>query len=477
MSLLSPDSQITEVDDPKLVVTALRRELTALRSMGGERVTPIERVAVRTVRLDPLLWLASQYGSDGGDGEAGTVSTQQVYWASRNGDYAVAGLGVVDEVSGDRFEELTALRQRIATISPGVRYYGGLRFDDEAAVSTEWSAFGGFRFVLPRIEVESHADWTEIRVTVRPDSEEDVRAAIREVDALTFEDLSISVAPISPVYREDLPDLAGWTRNIEWSLDAFSRTRLGKIVLARRATFGFSSVVDPAELLSRLRGATSNCYHFLFNSPDGSAFVGASPERLFKLSGSSIWSEAVAGTRPRGATEGDDDQLRDELLLSEKDQREHQFVRQSIKDTLAGMCSELEVDVRPSEMKLARGRHLVSRVRGELAPEFDAIDLVTALHPTPAVGGHPTPDAVRAIARLEPFDRGWYASPVGWVAADGAEFAVGIRSGLVHGKRLSLYSGAGIVGGSTPESEWAEIENKILDFISVFDSDEPSGLQ
>jgi menaquinone-specific isochorismate synthase len=75
------------------------------------------------------------------------------------------------------------------------------------------------------------------------------------------------------------------------------------------------------------------------------------------------------------------------------------------------------------------------------------------------------------IRRMEPFDRGWYAGPIGWIGAEGAEFAVGIRSGMVRGKKLSLYSGAGIVAGSTPEGEWAEIEQKISDFAAVLGLD------
>lgn len=91
-----------------------------------------------------------------------------------------------------------------------------------------------------------------------------------------------------------------------------------------------------------------------------------------------------------------------------------------------------------------------------------------ALHPTPAVGGCPTEPALTAIRELEHFDRGWYAGPVGWIGSHGAEFAVALRCGLVRNSALSLYSGAGIVDGSEPEDEWAEIEQKIDDFVKVF---------
>jgi menaquinone-specific isochorismate synthase len=95
-------------------------------------------------------------------------------------------------------------------------------------------------------------------------------------------------------------------------------------------------------------------------------------------------------------------------------------------------------------------------------------EVLRALHPTPAVGGYPGVEALEEIRALEPFDRGWYAGPVGWIGADAAEFAVGIRSGLVRGNTLALFSGAGIVAGSAPEGEWAEIEQKIGDFTRMF---------
>ncbi len=121
-------------------------------------------------------------------------------------------------------------------------------------------------------------------------------------------------------------------------------------------------------------------------------------------------------------------------------------------------------------MKLTRRQHLWTPIEGHLHVHVDDADLLSRLHPTSAVGGEPTTEALRYIAELEPFDRGWYAGPLGWIARDSAEFAVAIRSGLVDGARLALYSGAGIVPGSTPQSEWDEIENKISDFVNVLRS-------
>ncbi|GAB5522116.1 MAG: hypothetical protein RhofKO_43670 [Rhodothermales bacterium] len=274
-----------------------------------------------------------------------------------------------------------------------------------------------------------------------------------------------------PVGRSDYPNYGGWAANIAWALEAFRQGTLDKVVLARKAVFDFGETIDPLALLRRLHRDAPSRFHFLVQPRRGKAFVGASPERLFCKHGRTMLSEAVAGTRPRGDSEVSDAQLRTELLGSEKDQREHAFVRNEIQAALAPMTTELDVETVASEMKLAKGRHLVSQVRGTLKDDVTGLDVLRTLHPTPAVGGTPRSAALDAIDRLEPFDRGLYAAPVGWVSADDAEFAVAIRSGLIEGNTLALYSGAGIVDGSDARSEWDEIEHKIIDFINVFGLD------
>ena len=235
-------------------------------------------------------------------------------------------------------------------------------------------------------------------------------------------------------------------------------------MLARRAELGFAEELDGIHLAEELLAATPGCFHFYVEPVEGTAFLGASPERLFRREGRFVRSEAVAGTRPRGASSEDDDDLRDDLLGSEKDRSEHGFVEVGIREALGPLCGEIEVEGGVSEMKLASRRHLVSRVDGVLREGVTDAEVLRALHPTPAVGGYPGAEALEGIRDLEPFDRGWYAGPVGWIGADASEFAVGIRSGLVRGRTLALFSGAGIVAGSKPEEEWVEIEQKIEDF-------------
>ena len=441
----------------------LRRALdAAVRSWDGRAVLRVETPAPP---VDPLAWLEAQSGP------------HRTYWRGRGEAEARASIGAALVVDGPLASVAGQAGEVLAALPPNARLTTTARFNDAAQVGAEWAPFGAARFVLPRVEYASDGRTATLAVHVAPGEPLDAaRSAVAG--------LRVSAPPEAaelglPFMRRDDPDRAEWDRMLAWTLgvlaDADLRAEGGllqKVVLARRARFLFEDAVDPFALLRRLEAATPRCFHALVEAEGGAAFLTATPERLFRLDGRAIQTEAVAGTRPRSASDADDDRLRDELLASEKDRREHGYVRDRIEAALAPLTASLDVDGDASAMTLARGRHLYTGVRGTLAGGVGALDVLRALHPTPAVGGTPTDLALDVIDRLEPFDRGLYAGPVGWVGRDGAgreaaEVAVGIRSGLVQGRALSLYSGAGIVAGSDPAAEWAEIEHKIGDFARV----------
>jgi len=399
----------------------------------------------------------------------------KLYWSARHDQTATASVGVADRC-GTGTLDYAALKSHLDPLltnaDPATRYYGGLRFDAQRPTDEHWQAYGAYRFVLPRFEVQRREGRTSLVCNlVLPRDRGRREEILAKVEQLVLPTLPLTDRLPLPVARKDIPEGAGWHANINWALSAFEASSLEKVVLARRAVFDFAETMDPVLLLQHLETATPNCFHYYFQPRAGTAFLGASPERLFRREGRSIYSEAVAGTRPRGETAYADEVLREELLHSEKDQREHAYVRQSIRQTLDPLCTDLNVDTFASEMKLARGRHLVSRIHGTLREGVTSFDLLDGLHPTPAVGGYPKEEALVAIRAQEPFDRGWYAGPVGWIGPDAAEFAVALRCGLVTPHQLVLFSGAGIVLGSRPEAEWDEIEHKIVDFIKVLGLD------
>ena len=444
----------------------LRRGLARAVSHALERTsaTGLVRVEVPVEGVDPLAWLRAQ------------PHPQKLYWRGRSDGVAVAAIGTAERYTGatrEDLERLPALERRIAQAEDvRLRYYGGFRFDLDGRPDPAWAPFQVFRFVLPRFELclrEGEATLACNLVLPRDAARSaEILGQIRKL----ADPRQTSSGPLPlPISRHDLPAAGAWQRGIEQALRDFRQTSLEKVVLARKAVFGFAETLDPVSLLARLQEATPGCFHFYFQPEVGTAFVGASPERILRRQGTTLASEAVAGTRPRGASTRADAELLEELLGSDKEQREHAYVRESIQQTLASFSETLRADALPSEMKLARGRHLYSRFQGTLHPDVRTMDVLRALHPTPAVGGYPKAEALQAIRQLEKFDRGWYAGPVGWIGPEAAEFAVAIRSGLVQPERLSLFSGAGIVDGSVPEAEWQEIEHKISDFLSVFGLD------
>lgn len=436
--------------EPALDITAAWHTLSCRveRVLAGDhsQEPQVARLSMPVRDVEPLAWLRGQQ------------SYPKLYWLGRDDGLEVAAAGAAD------------VREEVPA-SPRARYFGGMRFDPGVEAGKRWRAFGKGRFVLPRFELYPRADVSGGSVLVLnlmlPRDAERLEEVLEEIENLE-EPRESPFALTPPLSRENSPGWPGWKVGVERALSEFGERRLGKVVLARRSQFVFGEQPDPLAFAESLRETTPGCFRFYVEPERGAAFFGASPERLFRREGRTLLSEAVAGTRPRGDSDADDEELREELLESRKDLSEHAYVRESIREKLENLCERLEVDPRPSEMKLAQGRHLLSRVRGTLREDVTDAEVLAALHPTPAVGGHPKEKALALIRELEPFDRGWYAGPIGWVGADEAEFAVGIRSGLLRGRELAMFFGNGVVPGSTPAGEWAELEQKLASFTKVF---------
>ena len=357
----------------------------------------------------------------------------------------------------------------LALSSDDVRFYGGFRFSRTDAPDELWRPFGYARFVVPRYELihSKHQTLFSVHFTASEWERGDTDDLLDRIGAMSFAPCAWDDRFPPPVSRSENPDYSGWERNIALALRDFQAGTLEKIVLARKADFRFDGSLDPIVLLHRLEAATPECFHFCYMPSSDLAFLGASPERLYLREGRQLLTEAVAGTRMRSKNPEEDRKLGEALLNSDKDRREHEFVRQGIRATLAPYSKHFKMDEAPRLLKLARGQHLYSGIQATLSPDINDGTLLDALHPTAALGGYPTHVALRRIAELETFDRGWYAAPVGWISRQAAEFAVAIRSGIVRPHELSLFSGAGVVAGSTAESEWDEIELKIRDFIRL----------
>ncbi len=419
----------------------------------------VRRVEIPAPGVDPLAWLAAQ------------PEQKRGYWADREGDCEVALVGEADEIKGgpgDGFASWSrAVSERLDHADGDIRYYGGFRFGPPHPTDRAWLPFGSYRFILPRFELIRRRGGDSVLAT---NMVRDERGNWPDSPSLP---LVGGLAPYAPpalphvLARKDEPTAEAWSRGVERALAAMASGSVSKVVLARRVLLALSDSVDPLALLHGIRNITGPCYQFCGSHGAGFAFVGASPERLFRRTGRRLDSEAVAGTRPRGKSEADDLRLETELRGSAKEAHEHRLVRDRIVRNLEAVSRAVGSASGPDILKLGRVQHLRTPIQAELLPGIGDAELLARLHPTPATAGEPVAEALKLVGALEPFDRGWYAGPVGWVGRDASEFAVALRCGLVAPGSLILFAGAGIVPGSDAESEAREIESKLEPFLRL----------
>ncbi|MGZ8603379.1 MAG: isochorismate synthase [Actinomycetota bacterium] len=240
---------------------------------------------------------------------------------------------------------------------------------------------------------------------------------------------------------------------------------LRKVVLARSLLVDADRELDAKQLLWRLRAVDPDCYAFAapaFASGPAGTLVGATPELLVRRSGRLVEATPLAGSAQRFGDPARDRASADLLFRSDKDREEHAVVVEDVHRVLRAFCDDLQHPHEPELLGTANVWHLATPFRGRLHdPETGVLDLVAALHPTPAVCGTPRDAAREVLGRLETLDRGAYAGPVGWVDANGdGEWAIALRCAEITGKTARLFAGAGIVADSVGDAEVDETERK-----------------
>ena len=382
----------------------------------------------------------------------------QVFWRSRSG--AAQTLAVGEAVAGS----LRDLLPLLGDADEGVRVFGGRRFDAGGKCGDSWRGFPVESFFIPKAEIIHARGRTRLALNLSA-GDADLERVADWIGALGEE---IAVPRPCVLTRWDEPNFNQWSGAVEAVLGDLAEGRLRKVVLARRSCLELTEEVSPYALAGVLMGAAPACFHFSFQpSATSGAFLGASPELLYRRNRSRLESEAVAGTRPRSLDAVEDERLESQLLKMSKEQLEHGLVVQSLATTFGKLCEDYSQDGRPGVLKLSRVQHLRTAFSGTLRDGVGDAAVLEAFHPTPATCGFPTDEARSFIAAHEPFDRGWYAGPFGCVSRDEAEFAVAIRSMLSRGAGLQVFAGAGIVEGSDPEREWAELEDKISGVLNL----------
>lgn len=245
------------------------------------------------------------------------------------------------------------------------------------------------------------------------------------------------------------------------ALEKIGSSHLSKIVLADALDVRSSNRFNLFKSLDNLRQIHPNCYIFSTSNGKGQSFIGASPERLISIHSQQLITDALAGSAPRGKTPAEDAANANRLLESEKERHEHLLVIDFITQRLSQLGLLPQV-LAPRLRQLSNIQHLWTPISAIVPANVHPLKIVSQLHPTPAVAGAARDIACAEIRRYESFERGLYAAPLGWIDSHGnCEFIVGIRSALIDGDCARLYAGAGIVAGSDPDREFAEVQLKL----------------
>jgi len=292
------------------------------------------------------------------------------------------------------------------------------------------------------------------------------RTWLTQVDGAPYDGMRTTPsAPDDVAFADGALDSERWMAVVADAVHRINAGALEKVVLARDLVATAAAPIDVRWPLARLSETYPMCWTF---HVDG--MFGATPEMLVRRERGLVTSRVLAGTIRRTGDDGRDLTLAATLARSSKDLEEHEYAVRSVADALEPHCSSMNVPEAPFVLHLPNVMHLASDVAGVIhdATTVSSLQLAASLHPSAAVGGTPTVDAVRLIAEIEGMDRGRYAGPVGWMDTTGdGEWGIALRSAEISGDTVRLFAGCGIVADSDPEAELAEAQAK---FVPVRDS-------
>lgn len=379
--------------------------------------------------------------------------------------------------------------------APRPRFFGGLRFAPQSlgecsTADDPWRGLPDAHFVLPRwtLLLQAGEGYLQLNTTVA----ELLDGAPLEAELRRLEEALAAKAPTS-----DAPLLVGqpvglqageaerWYELVERALHEITAGRLHKVVLARGQVVPApaSSSAAVAAVLTNLTAAYPTCMRFALPLVEA-CLVGATPELLVARQGASVRCDALAGSLPRrneggGLLAPSIARQAQTLLSDEKEGREHAHVVAALCERLRPFVGAIQPSA-PQPRVLRNVIHLWTPLSAELTAPTHVLQLLAALHPTPAVCGVPQQAAARFICAQEALPRGYYAAPVGWFdgAGDG-EFYVAIRSALLRDGQAFLFAGAGIVAGSQPAKEFRETAAKLQPMLAALgllsDGNDPVG--
>ncbi len=362
-------------------------------------------------------------------------------------------------------------------LDPRLQVAGGVAFSlEETASRAPWTTFPRMSWTLPAVLVETGTENLKATIVARVDASLPLEPVVTYYQSLVERigkppALAVSVNS-TLIESHSTPNHEAWCRLVESAVSTIRSRALSKVVLARALATRFTEPISVSQVLDHLVHANPEAQVFALRM-QSKTFLGATPELLLSAQGKDVFTMALAGSAPRGATPHLDHVLAQNLLTHQKNVAEHAAVKNHILGVMARSSTVIKAPARPSIKRLPTVQHLYTPITAQLLAEHTVWDLAEALAPTPAVGGHPASAAVDWILDHEPFDRGWYAGIVGHVDLTGnGTLLVALRSALVDGSEATLFGGCGIMAESRPEEEWKESQWKIQSMLQAMGVEE-----
>lgn len=479
-------SEIDKPSDPSITAKNAEDLKLFLSDLFGGSTARYATFSFTLDAIDPLAYLEMCWNDH----------SFRYYWEKPAEEFAIAAgeeLLTISAAGSIRFEKINRqfeeIRESVAEYSEvphphsGMLFLGGFSFFDDID-SNSWQSFSPALFTVPKWMIIKDGKFTAATITVDLDSFnspetlhrylQDKLQKIMQTSSFKStgnDSKSSRKKPVIP-FSFNGSGYEKWASSVNKAKKLIRQQNFEKIVLARDITIERGLNIAPTQVLNKLRRQYHNCYNFLIHNASGKTFLGSTPERLGTFRNRLLLTEALAGSMQRGETATEDTFFEMHLSGSSKNRDEHNFVIKDIEERLQPFASELKREDKPEVKKLSNVQHLYTPIRVHLKDDTNLLEVISRLHPTPAVGGYPWKDAAPFIAELEDFDRGWYAGPVGWfnTKKDG-EFAVAIRSGLFTKDKAHFFAGCGIVEDSNPAAEWKETNLKLKPMLSALQYD------
>ncbi|PIP93113.1 MAG: hypothetical protein COW00_18920 [Bdellovibrio sp. CG12_big_fil_rev_8_21_14_0_65_39_13] len=426
--------------------------------MEEVRLSLTERIHPSNEETITLEWTVSPFDTLNIINELST--SPFFYFKDKEGENEYLGLG--------KYRSFTSMLEldeieKLSLKNPRWFFSFTQHFDQQNKDDTIWTDFSPFKVTLHTVTLVRNKDRYSVIVLIpNSDSEIDRKMAENEMDNL-LNIVGPGKGTLNKISETLFPEQAEWNAIINKAKDSIEEGEFEKVVLARKKITKYNRAIHARDLMPVIENKGVGCFHILYRPDPNALFMSLTPERLFSLKNKTIQIDAIAGTRKRGMDSASDKMLEEEMLNSSKELHEHRLVSDQVEDFLKEWGRSIKIE-KEMVLKLPFLQHLHTRFKAEIKSGITLTSIISQLHPTAAIGGFPKSEALDFIQEHEPFVRGLYASPIGYIQGVNVDIAVAIRSTLWKGVESHSFGGAGIVADSIDVKEWEETGKKLDSF-------------